>query len=79
LENGGDAMYKNLAAEMARYDITTKMIADCLGVNERTVRNYLSGRTQISWPDVIKIKNEFFPDLEISYLFATTSEKTLNQ
>jgi predicted transcriptional regulator len=66
-------MFKNLAAEMARHGLAVKDICDCLGVSEKTARNYLNGATKISWFDVLKIRNTLFSNLEISYLFAIDS------
>lgn len=64
-------MYNNLFAEMARNRIKKKDITDCLCVGEKTLRNYLNGTSKISWNDAVKIRNTFFPDLDIEYLFKT--------
>jgi predicted transcriptional regulator len=62
-------MFNNLLAEMARHRIKKNDIANCLGVSEKTLRSYLKGTSQISWLDALKIRNTFFPGLEIEYLF----------
>lgn len=62
-------MFKNLAAEMARNDITVNDISQCLEVSEKTARNYLKGISKISWLDVLKIRDTLFPSYEVSYLF----------
>ena len=65
-------MFKNLLAEMVRHShrITICDIANCIGVSEKTARNYLNGVSKISWLDVLKIKRYFFPNLDVDYLFA---------
>lgn len=62
-------MFPNLKAEMARRNISINEISNVLGVSEKTVRNYLNGKSKISWFDVIKIQNSFFPELKVGYLF----------
>lgn len=62
-------MFNNLLAEMTRQKITRADIARCLGVSEKTARNYINGKTKISWLDTLKIKNTYFPNLSLEYLF----------
>ncbi len=62
-------MFPNLKAEMARKNIKNDRICEILGVSEKTVRNYLNGKTKIAWLDVLKIQNELFPGCKIEYLF----------
>lgn len=66
-------MFRNLLAEMSRSRITRRDIAACLGVSEKTARNYINGISKISWQDTLKIKNTFFQKLSLEYLFETTS------
>jgi len=68
-------MFPNLRAEMARNNIKITDIAGLLNVSEKTVRNYINGKTNISWFDSLKIKNTLFPKASLEYLFAT-EEKT---
>jgi predicted transcriptional regulator len=68
-------MFNNLLAEMARNKISKHDIADCLGVSDKTIRNYFNGSTKISWLNTLKIKNTFFPNLDLEYLFKTDKEK----
>lgn len=66
-------MLANLKAEMARNDVTSKDIASLLNVNERTVRNWLNGRTDIGIKQARELKEWLFPDCTMDYLF---EEKT---
>lgn len=68
-------MFRNLLAEMSRSRITRHDIAACLGVSEKTARNYINGISKISWFDTLKIRNTFFPDLSLEYLFETNAIK----
>lgn len=68
-------MFRNLLAEMSRNRITRRDIAACLGVSEKTARNYINGSSKISWYDTLKIRNTFFKDLDIEYLFRTDDTK----
>ncbi|AJA42496.1 XRE family transcriptional regulator (endogenous virus) [Clostridium phage phiCT453A] len=71
-------MFPNLKAEMARSGIRVNDISKMLGVSEKTARNYLSGRTKISWLDVLTIQAKLFPDLKVGYLFAIDTKKIKN-
>lgn len=66
-------MFYNLLAEMARHRprITKLNIAECLEISEKTARNYLKGTSKIPWSDALKIKNTYFSELEMEYLFET--------
>ena len=71
-------MFNNLLAEMVRNKISKRDIATCLEVSEKTARNYLNGSTKISWNDTLKIKNTYFPNLSLEYLFEIKDEQTKN-
>ena len=68
-------MFPNLRAEMTRENIKTTDIAELLHVSEKTARNYLNGKTKISWLDVLTIQTKLFPELEIGYLFHIKNTK----
>lgn len=64
-------MYPNLDAEMAREKVTTKAVAEALGLDERSVRNKISGKTKFFYIETVKIKDTFFPKADLEYLFKT--------
>lgn len=68
-------MFPNLRAEMARKGITTKDLSSCLGCSPKTVLNKFSGKSEFTRVELFKIKNEFFPDLTIEYLFQKQNNK----
>lgn len=62
-------MYCNLKAEMARKGIKVKDIADLLGVRRATASDKINGKYRFYCDEAIKIKETFFSDLNIDYLF----------
>ena len=72
---GGANMLKNLQVEMLKEDVNQKMIADFLKVDVRTVRNKISGKTDFGYPEAVQIRNKFFPNVKLEYLFADEEDK----
>ncbi len=62
-------MYKNLKAEMARNSVRGKDIAKALGTRQATISSRLTGKTEFSYKEAKRIKDTFFPDVELEYLF----------
>lgn len=67
---GGEIVLANLQIEMERHGVTNRDIARLLGKSERTVRDKISGRFDFSVSEARKIRDAFFPNLRIEYLFA---------
>jgi predicted transcriptional regulator len=61
--------YRNLDAEMARYGITNKMLADAAGKSPESIDKKRSGKIDWKLSEVMAIKKTFFPDLSLNYLF----------
>lgn len=68
-------MYPNLNAEMARHNVAPKDIAAALNVTLETARNKLSGRTKVSTPEAEAIRDAFFPNLTLDYLYSLKPHK----
>lgn len=62
-------MYRNLEAEMARNRLTRKDISNLLNVRYATVIEKLNGKYSFKLEEAFKIKQTFFPDLTVEYLF----------
>lgn len=62
-------MYKNLEAEMARVSIKRKDIADLLNIRYASVVDKMSGKFPFKLDEALTIKNRYFPNLSIEYLF----------
>lgn len=64
-------MFSNLKAEMARKSVSSKALSQCLGVSEKTVNNKLSGRTEFTLSEILKINSAIFPEYKLEYLFSS--------
>lgn len=64
-------MYSNLKAEMARHGITLEKLSQKLGINIGTLSAKLNVYNRLKLCEAIKIRDEFFPDTTIDYLFKT--------
>lgn len=67
-------MYRNLKAEKARNNVTNEKIATCLGVRKATISDKLNGRSRFFFDECLKIKQEFFPELPLEYLFDNSDQ-----
>lgn len=62
-------MYKNLIGEMAKNSITKRAMAKALHLHENTLKNKLSGKSSFDVEESFEIRNIFFPDKDMQYLF----------
>lgn len=67
-------MFPNLRAEMARQKLTSKRTAEESGINERTFSNKMTGRYPFNHREMIAIRDRFFPNMTLDYLFETEEE-----
>lgn len=61
--------YKNLRAEMARSSVTAAQIAELLRLRRATVSDKINGRSRFFCDEAILIRNTFFSECSIEYLF----------
>lgn len=66
-------MYNNLLAEMARLKLTRIDLAKGLGVRNATVADKINGKYSFTLDEAFKIRDQFFPGLDIEYLFKVES------
>lgn len=59
----------NLRGEMAKRKISIEMISELIGVHRNSVANKLNGDSAFSIEQAMLIQENFFPDLELKYLF----------
>lgn len=69
-------MLKNLQAEITRSGITSEQLSVEIGVTVRTLRNKISGVTEFQRDEMFKIRDTFFPDLGVEYLFLAEPKLT---
>ena len=63
---------KNLEAEMKRKDISRNDIANLLGLSYRTIHSRFNGESEWGYSECVKIRDHFFPDMALDYLFQPT-------
>lgn len=67
--------YANLKAEMARKKVTVKLIAEKLNKSTAKVSKNINGTGgDFDVMEALKIRDMFFPDLQIDYLFRSSEE-----
>lgn len=71
-------MHRNLRAEMAREGITMVHIADYLNLRYATVNEKVNGKYRFYYDEALKIKQRFFPNQSIEYLFEKDNEQSIN-
>lgn len=71
-------MYGNLIKAMSDKGVTYKQMGEMLNCKYQTVSDKIKGTTQsgITYSEAVKIKNVFFPEYDISYLFTETDSET---
>lgn len=62
-------MYGNLYIEMKKKDVSQADISKRLGITSRAMSNKIRGKTDFTTSEMFTIKNEFFPDKTLEYLF----------
>lgn len=62
-------MLSNLKAEMARYNVSVGDVAAVVGKSYRTISDRLKGKATFPIDEAILVKNEFFPEMGLEYLF----------
>ena len=63
--------YGNLKAEMGRKDIPIEEVSKLLGIHRNSVANKVNGRSRFTVDEAKVVKEAFFPNLSIDYLFDT--------
>lgn len=66
--------YPVLVGEIAKRGIKKKVIAQSIGICDKSLNNKLTGRVPFTWPEVKIIRHKFFPDLDPDYLFTQASD-----
>ncbi len=64
-----EVMFKNLQKEMKEQHISNRDIARAIGKDERSISNKLSGRTDFTRIEMFAIRDTFFPEMTLEYLF----------
>lgn len=62
---------------MKRIGINRKDIAKCLDCSYRTIISRFNGESQWLYDDCVMIRDTFFPDLALGYLFPYEDKKVV--
>ena len=68
-------MLKNLKAEMVRNDVSIAAIAKEIKKSNRGVRDNLNGKYEFDFSEAVAIRDAFFPDMTLEYLFASEDKQ----
>lgn len=65
----------NLKGEMAKNDISIEELSKLLNIHRNSVANKLRGKSSFSVEEAIKIRDTFFPKMELEELFRKEGEE----
>ena len=65
----GERMYPNVEAELARARMTKRMLSEQMGITQGTLSLKLSGKSDLTFPEALKIKRLLRVDIPIEELF----------
>ena len=65
----------NLKKELAEKGISYTVVASLLGVSDKTAWNKVNGECEFTVSEALKVKQNLFPEFEISYLFSNRDEE----
>lgn len=68
-------MYRNLVSEMQEKSVALQRIAEALNIHRNTARIKLIGNGEFTITQARTIRDNFFPDKNIDYLFARDPTK----
>ena len=72
-------MYSNLKAEMTRFRITNAMLAATIEVDPATMSQKLNIPDRLKLCEAKSIKEKWFPNLSMDYLFSDTPAPPSNK
>lgn len=70
-----ETKYRILNGKITERGILRRDIAQSIGVSSRAFRNKMTGTAPFTWDEVKLIRQKYFPDCALEYLFNTSIEK----
>lgn len=64
----------NIKGEMAKRNIKVEDVANVLNIHRNSASNKINGDTSFSIEEAVKVKDTYFPDLSLKYLFEKAEE-----
>lgn len=68
-------MLRNLKAEISRNGLSCSDIATVLNKTDRCIRDKLNEKYDFTLSEATKIRNKFFSEMTLEYLFASDRQK----
>lgn len=62
-------MYWNLRKEMKKHGLSQQDLADFMGISRQAFSNKINGRANLLLSEAIAIRDKFFPNKSLDYLF----------
>ena len=59
----------NLKSQMAIHEVKIEDIAKLLGIHRNSAANKVNGETAFSIEEAVKVRDKFFPEKTLEYLF----------
>lgn len=69
-------MFPNLRAEMVRCGITATDLSRVTHKTDRSIRDKIGGRGDFTLTEIYAIRDAFFPEMELEYLFKRDTIKS---
>lgn len=66
---------ENLLYEMSRHEVSPHRIAVLLGIEDHVVVSRISGDTEWIYKDAVLVRDTFFPECSLDYLFFSEKNK----
>ena len=63
-------MHKNIEKIRKKENVTLVDMADFLGVDYRTIREKIDGKSDFKFGEAMAIRNRFFPEYDAEFLFS---------
>lgn len=67
-------MLNNLEKVRKQKNVTLADMADVLGLRYQTVADKIAGEYDFKFGEAVKLKNTFFPEYDLTYLFTASEE-----
>lgn len=68
-------MFPNLRAEMVRSGLVVSDIARAIHKTDKSVRSKLNGMGEFTLGEVVSIRDQLFPGMELDFLFEREDKK----
>jgi transcriptional regulator with XRE-family HTH domain len=69
-------MFINLKIEMMKRGVTVKDLSERIGISSKTYSNKMNGTSEFTRKEMYTIRDLFFPDKSIEYLFASDKRQS---